>query len=62
MPAKSRIVRECDYSPASAIFDVEGTIITSYITMSTTNISIGKMTIYNPNVDLINDNVHTKFC
>ena len=65
----TRIIREYDYSPASAIFDAKCTIVTFlhnhvnnlYIKGRNSVANLRKMTIYNPKIYLVNDNVYTNF-
>ena len=66
---RTRIVRESDYSPTSAILDVRCTIVTFlhnhannlYINGHKTVANLRKLTINTPNLDLVNDNLYTKF-
>ena len=50
----TRTVRGSDYSPVIALSEVKDIFSNCYATLQ-------KMILYNPNVDLVNDNVYTKF-
>ena len=50
----TRTVRGSDYSPAIALSEDKDIF-------SNCDAILQKMIIYNPNIDLVNDNVHTKF-
>ena len=52
--AKTRIVRGSDYSPAKALSEDKDIF-------SNCDAPLQKMILYNPNIDLVNDNVYTKF-
>ena len=54
MTFKTRIVRGSDYSPAIALSEDKDIF-------SNCDATLQKMILYNPNVDLVNDNVYTKF-
>ena len=52
--AKTRTVRGSDYSPAIALSEDKDIF-------SNCDATLQKMILYNPDMDLVNDNVYTKF-
>ena len=52
---KTRTVRGSDFSPAIALSEDKDIL-------SNCNTTLQKMILYNPNVDLVNDNEYTKYC
>ena len=55
MNKSTRTVRGSDYSPTIAAFSEEKDIF------SNCDATLQKMILYNPKVDLVNDNVYIKF-
>ena len=54
--AKTRSVRGSDYRPAIALSDDKDTCI-----FSNCDATLQKIILYNHDIDLVNDNVYTKF-
>ena len=52
--AKTRTVGGSDYSPIVALSEDKDIF-------SNCDATLQKMTLYNPNIDIVNDNVYTKF-